>query len=624
MAYRWIALSLILLALAACAPPTDTRAVIVVADGKTRTVATEALTVRDLLTEVEITLDADDRAVPAEPTLIKDDMTVRIIRVETRTETKEREIPFDRRTVRDASISEDETQLLEPGVTGIEELTYRVTLEDGIEVDRSLVRRITVREPRTEVILVGARAERTPIAITGTIAYIADHNAWVIRGTSANQRRLGHEGDLDGRVFALSPDGSHLLLTRVVTGSGDELQNDGALDYGSDASGDVEGAGAPSPSTRSLDAATGTGDRSQPEGGAEVPAGTERSVPLNTLWVFDTSVVDAEPVQLDVENVLWAAWEPDCDVAHTSTRCRIAYTTGRAAEGNPGWRAENDLWIARPRPGTGELVAKRRVLEPAGGGSYGWWGTTYAWSPGGQALAYARADEVGVVRAYDGQQTTLAQFPPYRTYAPWVWAPSVHWSPEGLFIVTTLHASAPTGELPEDSPVFDVWVLSADGTISAELSSEAGMWAEPSFAPQGGHIAFGRARSSYGSQTSSYDLYVMDRDGSNRRLIFPPKEEIGLRYPEMAWGARGSQLVIVYQGDLALIQIPEGGVHRLTDGGGVTAVRWQGAEIEPAEGDDARPSSERDESDQGRLRIESNSQSLAENPTTCLTLAPHP
>jgi hypothetical protein len=553
--------------------------------------------VRDLLAEVEITLDADDRVVPAEPTLIDDDMTVRVIRVETRTEMEEREIPFDRRTVRDASISEEETQLLEPGVTGIEELTYRVTLENGIEVDRSLVRRVTMREPRTEVILVGAQAERKPIAITGTIAYIADHNAWVMRRTSANQRRLTYEGDLDGRVFALSADGSHLVFTRVVAESGDQPEPEETPYQGSGAGGEAEGVGAPIPPTRSLDDVPGSEDRPQREGGGEVPAATEQSAPLNTLWVFDTSAVDAEPVQLDVDNVLWAAWEPGCDVAHTSSGCRIAYTTGRTAEGNPGWRAENDLWIARPRPSTGELVASRQVLEPAGGGSYGWWGTTYAWSPGRQSLAYARADEVGVVRAYDGQQTPLAQFPPYRTYAPWVWAPSVDWSSEGTFIVTTLHGPAPTGELPEDSPVFDVWALSADGTISAELSSEAGMWAAPSFAPDGGDIVFGRARSPYASQASGYDLYVMDRDGSNRRSIFPAEDEIGFHYPEIAWAPGGNQILVVYQENLVLVGVSKGDVHQLTDGGGVTAVRWQGAVVESADGDDALPVSEREESD---------------------------
>lgn len=517
---KWVPLLLLLILLTACVPDSP-RTVTLVADGRARALETEALTVRDLLAEAAITLDEDDRVVPVEPTFIEDGMRIRVIRVDVHTEFEQQEIPFGRRTVHDASVPTGETRLLEPGVVGIEELTYRVTFEDGVEIDRQLVRRTTLQEPRTEVILVGVQTESRPVPITGTVAYVGNRNAWVVQTSSANQRRLTHASDLDGRVFALSPDGSYLLFTRVATQTGE-------------------------------------------------------AAPLNTLWVIETAAADARPVQLEVDGVLWADWEPDCQVTAAGTGCRIAYTTGAPAGGNPGWKAENDLWIARPQPSDGHLLGQRRIVEPSAGGAYGWWGTTYAWSPDGRSLAYARADEVGVVRAYDGVQTPLVRFAPYRTYAPWAWTPTVSWSPEGRFIVTTAHGPAPTGEAAEDSPVFDVWAIAADGTFTAELTSEAGMWATPTYAPEGEAIAYGHARSPYASQTSSYSLYVMDRDGSDRRLLFPPVEEIGLEYPEIAWGPGGDRLIAVYQGNLYLLQISDGEVHQLTDEGGITAVRWRG------------------------------------------------
>jgi Tol biopolymer transport system component len=380
---------------------------------------------------------------------------------------------------------------------------------------------VTLREPRTEVVLIGVQAERGPVPISGTIAYIANRNAWVIQTTSPNQRRLTHAGDLDGRVFALSPDGSYLLYTRRVVTESDEL------------------------------------------------------VPINTLWMIETAIAGAEPIQLEADNILWADWEPDCDIPTTGTGCSIAYSTGTPSESSPGWKAENDLWVARPRPRDGQLLGQRRVVAPTTGGPYGWWGTAYAWSPDKRSLAYARADEVGVIRAYDGAQTTLARFAPYRTYAPWAWRPTVSWSPEGASIVTTLHGPAPTGEEPDDSPVFDVWVLAADGTITAELVSEAGMWAAPIYAPAGDHVAFGHARSPYASQTSGYDIYLIDRDGSDRRQLFPPVEEIGLEYPEMTWGPGGEELLIIYQGNLYLVPVEDGEVRQLTDESSLTAVRWR-------------------------------------------------
>jgi Tol biopolymer transport system component len=77
----------------------------------------------------------------------------------------------------------------------------------------------------------------------------------LIRGSTFQTRRLTRFGDLDGRVFALSPDGGRLLFTRTITES----------------------------------------DR------------------LNELWLVSTAEASPESVTLDVEDVLWADWSPDGD-----------------------------------------------------------------------------------------------------------------------------------------------------------------------------------------------------------------------------------------------------------------------------------------------------------------------
>ena len=517
---KWIPLLALIALLAACAPVADDLITItLIADGEKRSFDTSAVTVRDVLSETATTIGEYDRVTPVEHTLVENGMTIRVTRVEIQIEKVRQDIPFERRTVRDASVPEGQTRLLEPGVTGIEELTYRVTFEDSVQVSRQLIQEVTTLEPRTEVILIGARAEIKPVPITGTVAYIADRNAWVMIENSADRHRRTFSGDLDGRVFAASPGGTHLLFTRSTTETG-------------------------------------------------------ASAPINTLWLIEAATSEAEPIRLMAENVLWAEWEPGCTVKETGTGCRIGYSTGSTAEGSPGWKANNDLWIARPRPVDGRLLAGREIVGPNAGGAYGWWGTVYAWSPDGQHIAYARADEVGVVTTYNGSQTALAQFAPYRTYGPWTWIPTVSWSPEGDFILTTLHGPAPTGESPEDSPVFDVWVLAASGSLTAEISSEAGMWANPTYAPDGNLIVLGRARSPYSSQTSTYDVNLMDRDGSDRIVVFPQPDEVGLSYSYIAWGPEGDRFITIYQGNLYLINTANGNIQQLTTEGNITAVRW--------------------------------------------------
>ncbi len=60
----------------------------------------------------------------------------------------------------------------------------------------------------------GPTGELDPVQIDGTLAYISNGNAWVMRGVSSNKRLLTTSGDLDNRVFALTPDGRQLLLSR--------------------------------------------------------------------------------------------------------------------------------------------------------------------------------------------------------------------------------------------------------------------------------------------------------------------------------------------------------------------------------------------------------------------------
>ena len=509
----------LLITLAACAPaPIAPLTVTLIADGETRTLVTEGQTVRDVLLETGIALDEDDRVTPPEITFLSNGLTIRVIRVETRTESEERIIPYGRETVRDATVPAGETRLLSAGVNGLEELTYAITLEDGVQVDRRLVRQVTVRPAQNEVILVGAREEVVATPISGTVAYLAAHNAWVMRTTTGNRRRLTTSGDLDGRVFSLSPDGRRLLFTRAAT----------------------------------------------------------ETDTLNTLWMMDTVTADAEPLRLRVDNVLWAAWAPDGE--------RIAFSTGAVRDAPPGWEAANDLTVATVRASDGQLLNRRQVLAPSAGGAYGWWGTIFAWAPGGELLAYARADEVGAVGLEQGAAIPAIRFPPFRTYAAWAWTPTVAWSPDGGFFVTVAHGPSPTGETPEDSPVFDVYVVgvalgarqAVTITLSTELASEVGMWATPSFSPDGEQIVFGRARVPYTSQTSTYELYLMDRDGSERRLLFPQDpRETALDYPTLAWDPAGGRMMIVHRGDLYLLTM-SGETRRVTDDGTASDVRWVG------------------------------------------------
>ncbi len=500
-----------LLTLSGCiTPPTPVgpQQVTVHVDGAAIQISTLAPTVREALTEAGVRLDNLDYVKPPETTLIRSGLTIEVIRVVQETHIITQTVPYSRQTVRDSTIPVGESRLLQSGQPGVREFLYRITRENGVEMENTLVRDSLTQPPVDEVQLVGTRPRLQTVTITGTLAYLENQDAWVMRNSSNNRRRLTTLGDLDGRVFVLSPTGGQLLFTRA-----------------------------------SADPAH-----------------------INELWVLNTTLADAEAASLNVQDVLWADWDPRGE--------RIAWTTAEVVERAPGWRGQNDLWVAT-LSSQQRLVSQRQVLKPEAGGGYGWWGTRYTWSPDGRQLAFSQPDAVGVVTVQNGQRETLGTFPGYRTYSSWAWNPGIAWSPDGDFVVTLLHKPGPAGGDPEESPVFNLWVVEATGAYGAELAAEVGMWAAPQYSPDGETILFGRAQVPYKSDISTYGLCTLDRDGSNRECHYPPPDEPGVQLPLWRWDPTGEHLVFVQWDDIYLLRLSDGQAAPITDGGRISAFDWK-------------------------------------------------
>ena len=498
------------LGLAGCTPlPTPPLRVVIVADGERRVVETKVASVRELLAETAITLEGLDRVTPPETAQVRTGMTITITRVLETMESITTTLPFRRQTVRDATLSENETRLLQVGQPGIREQVYRSVFEDGALKERTLVKDAIIRAPQDEILQVGQRPEYAVTQVlTGTLAYLENQDAWLFRHSSATRRQLTAFGDLDGRVFTLSPDGTRLLFSRVITGE----------------------------------------------------------THFNALWVMPTSQADDKAFPLEIYDVLWADWSPDNQT--------FAWTTAEVTDRPPGWRGQNDLWTAILTT-RNILAGKQQLLKPEAGGGFGWWGARYQWSPEGAQLAYSRPDEVGVVNVRTKASTMLTEFPPYRTYSSWAWNPNLTWTADGKFIATVLHGPAPGPGDPEDSPVFDLWLLKATGAYSVQLASEVGMWAMPAFSPDSETLLFGRAVVPYQSHVSAYSLCTIDRDGSNQHCFFPPEGEPGIQVPGWWWSPDQKTFTFIYRGNLHLLQRGDRFSVPITSEGTITALDWR-------------------------------------------------
>lgn len=568
----YVALLLLsILLLTACGQQTDERIeIVLVADGSQQTlVLNREATVSEVLAQAGIELGDLDRVNPPTFTRTEDGMIITVVRVAEETVIEQEIIPFGQSTVRNDGLSYGETRLLQAGVNGVAEVTYRITYQDGVEISRNEIRYVVIQEPLDEVVMVGSAGDLPTVTINGTLVYISGGNAWLMSQSSANKRPLTTGGGLDGRVFALSQDGQRLLFTRTTN-----IDDEAPAVTGTEEAPDE-------------DAESSSPTPTPPPSTQESDEGPES---FNKLWaILDLSDPSSEAVELNIENALYAEWARDEDRA-------IFYSTAEPRPSFPGWQANNDLWRARVSA-NGVVVRREPLASPTSGGIYGWYGTNFNLAPDGETLAWAQADAVGILAPLDDEQeedeetrdpadlygrASLLDFAPATLYEDVVWRPTLSWSPDGAFIATTTHGTPLGDETSEDSPVYDLTLLSADGTIAVDIIPQAGMWSMPQFSPTRvsesgnlvGLVAFLKAIEPLNSVAGRYRLAVADRDGSNQRPLFPAEEEPGLLPQIVAWSPDARQVAAIHQGDLFIVDVSSGRTQQLSSDGLSSNPRW--------------------------------------------------
>jgi hypothetical protein len=535
-------LTLLALALvAACSTaPQATQALIQVnltADGETLGLSLPpGSTVQDALDEAGLTLNALDRSEPPAYTVLSDGASLRVVRVSEEFEIEEVVLPFERQMLRNESLPVEQEVLIQRGKNGLQEITYRRVFEDGLEVSNQpvAVNSVIVEQPVPEISMIGVQTPFSTVEIPGTLYYLRDGNLWKIQEDTGNRQAVITTGDLDGRILSISDDQTWALVTRraKVDGRINELW---AMYIGGD-----------------------TGLEATP-----VPE-------------------DRQQINLEVNNVIhFADWAP-------GSITKIYFSTVEPRPTAPGWQANNDLHSLTFST-TGWTTQWVTIIEANAGGVYGWWGVNYLFSPDGRELAFARPDSIGIVDVKTGAITTTLDILPLQPIGDWAWVPGITWGPVGKAIYTVEHIAAQGAVTPEESPDFDLSAVLTAGS-SLRLVSQTGMFAYPLASPVQStgsgldyQIAYLQAVNPSQSDTSRYRLAVMDRDGSDRRVLFPAAESPGLS-PLQHWGdwspsplpASGNYAIaILDQGNLWLVDTQSGAFNQVTGDGLTTRVLWR-------------------------------------------------
>lgn len=493
----------------------------ITANGQTRDANVPAgSSVSQALESAGFEIGSLDKTEPPLYTVISDGDSITLIRVQEIFETEELVIAFERQVVRNETLPEGETRLVQAGVNGFEEVTYRRILEDGEEVSNTVVKTVVLKESLPEIVMVGSQASFVPLNIPGTIAYLAGGNAWIMEGSTANRRVIVSTGDLDGRIFTLSPNGEYLVFTRKSTKSADEE--------------------------------------------------------INTLWAVRTRNVEPKPFSLGAKNIVhFAAWIPGTN--------SVAYSTVEPRSTAPGWQANNDLYrvsitnSGSPRrilyPSSGGVYGwwgMSFAFAPDGKLAYS--------RPDGIGLVDQDSGRLKPLLDI----TPLNTHSDWAWIPPIVWGAdgnSLYFVSHAPAPAPISGEESPFFDLSALSFSNEAAVTLVDTSGMFAYPSVSPIrydGREAAF-----QLAYLQAIFIDQSDTSRYRLIAMDRDGSNSRTLFPPSDKNGLEPQTPAWapkeveGQIGSFLAVTYQGNLWLVDSGSGNTYQVTGDGLIARIDWK-------------------------------------------------
>lgn len=481
---------------------------------------TKGTTVQQILSRADITLDNLDRTEPPSYTVINNSITINVIRVKEEFTIKDIEVPFERQTIQNESLLSGETRLLQPGKNGHRQVTYRKLFENGKQISESIFSQTTITNSVPEIVMVGVAKPFNPVTIPGKLAYIVAGNAWLMEGTTGNRFPIVNTGDLDGYVFSISYDGKWLLYSRKMT---------------------------------------------------------QKASEMNSLWVINLDSGKLTAIDLGISNVVsHANWVPG--QANT-----ITYSTVEPISSAPGWQSDNNLFILSFSEG-GSVWRNEKIIDTNGGGQYGWWGTDYYWSPDGSTLAFSRPDSIGYVDFATHSLVTTLQVLPYKSHSDWAWVSQLGWSPDSKRFFFSAHIESDGVSDPESSPLFSLASMNETDASVSFISDNWGMFANPSPSPitHYGHyyLASYRAIDPNLSNSSRYQLILMDRDGSNARVVFPPPGSAGMDPKRLVWSpdqpvGQPYFLAVIYEKNLWLIDSDSGDYFQITGDGLIDNIDWK-------------------------------------------------
>lgn len=146
---------------------TPSREIAITSNGKSIQINSSARTVGEALAEAEIPLLGLDYSLPAENEALPSDGQIRVMRVSESLVLAQKPIPFEIDLQASAEVPLDQTQIIQPGETGLTVQRIRIRYEDGNEISRLTENETVVRPPKMRILGYGTKVEIKTAVVDG-------------------------------------------------------------------------------------------------------------------------------------------------------------------------------------------------------------------------------------------------------------------------------------------------------------------------------------------------------------------------------------------------------------------------------------------------------------------------
>ena len=472
----------------------------------------------EILNRSGVTLGNFDKIEPQANSEVRDEIEIKVIRVSEDFDVEEIIVPFTQQTVKNESLPEGQTLIIQPGINGKKEITHRLLYENGQQISRSIVIETVIDEAQPEIVMVGVQSPFTPVTIPGKIVYLSAGNAWVIEGNTGERRPVVTTGDLDGRIFNLSPKTDWLLFTRKS-----EIEEE-----------------------------------------------------INSLWLVNLSDPSSKPTSLEVNNVVhFADWVPN-------KANHIAYSTVEPRSTAPGWQANNDLVLLEIDESGYPISEEILVDTNSGGIYGWWGTTYTWSNDGNliiyarpDSIGLINPDLKEMVPLFN-----LIPVDTGSDWA-WIPGIGFSSDDSTLFMTNHIASSGLTKDEDSPLFDLAAWVIDDNFTISLVPKTGMFSYPEPAPYPDDSFlVAYLQAAFPEQSDTSRYRLIVMDRDGSNKITIFPSEGSTGIEPQKIVWSPwiadkMDRWIGLINQGNLWLINVDLNQIQQISGDGSINRIDWK-------------------------------------------------